>query len=99
MQRLLEVPMLELEGDRAAGSGFTRLTAQLHHITPRALQEMQILDLVGAVDLIEGKGVAGRQVQLLLTRAYPLDLGGELEAQGGEPRRNLELVDRLPILK
>jgi hypothetical protein len=59
-------------------------------------QEVQILDLLGRVDAVERELAFGRERHFLVA-AQVLDLGREDEAQGGEVRRHLELVERLAV--
>ena len=53
MHRLLEVAMLERHLHRPVGLGFAGPAEQLDHVVVAELGEVQVLDLVGLVDLVE----------------------------------------------
>ena len=60
---------------------------------------MQQFHLLGPVDAVQRERVAARQVNLLSTRAQFLHLRRERERNRGEPRGDLEVVNRLTVLE
>ena len=75
-----------------------RAAEQFDDVVVAELREVQVLDLVGAVDLVQGERLRRRQVDRL-AGGHGLDLGGEDHAQRLEPGGNADLVDRLAVLE
>ena len=99
VHRLAEVAMLELQvapGRASLASPVLPSTSSTY--LPPKRGEVQVFDLVGAVDLVERERFRDGQIQLLV-QAEVLHLGLEQERDAGGPRRHEELVGRFAILE
>ena len=92
-----EIAVLERHVHRLMRPRLPVLAEQFQYVLAGKIRQVQVLDLLRLVDAVELERFAGGQIHLLVL-AQVLHLGGQRELDLAQPRRHLELVDRLAIL-
>ena len=98
MNRMSEVTVLEDQLGGSMGLDLARFTQQLEDIIALDLSQVDRLDLVGSIDLVQGKGGRIREVDFLV-EAEILDLALQYEADLLQALGYLELEDRLAVFE
>ena len=96
LDRPAEVAVLERHVHRLVRTRLPVLAQQFQHVLAGKIRQVQVLDLFRLVAAVELERLAGGQIHFLV-QAQALHLGGQRELERAQPRRNLELVDRLAV--
>ena len=95
---VLEMPGFESHVDRVIGPGLSRLAQHAHVVIAVNQREMQVFDLIGRIDLVEGVlGVDGLIFLLVPAEVFHFCLQGKREPC--ELVRHLEFINRFTIFE
>ena len=96
--RLMEIAMLESQLHGPVGLRLTGPAEQLDHVVGAELRQVQILHLLGPLDLVHGERLGSGQVErFVLAQAF--DPGLECDGERRQPCRHAKVVDRLAVLE
>ena len=96
---MAELAGLKRDRDRPRRPRLPSLPADFDKRPVAGADEKQVLDLVGAVDRVDGERLTRDQLQRLPAGREPLHLPRESEGDGREPLGNEKLVGPFPVLK
>ena len=96
MHCVLEVAVFDDEVHGPVGLGLAGLAEHFEGVAAGGVEEVQVLDFVGAIDAVEGESAGGREVDLLAL-AQVLHLGFEREGEAGQVGRGLQLIHAFAV--
>ena len=98
-RRVAEVARMKRDHDRPRRPRLPRLPADFDDRPVAGADEKQVLDLVGAIDGIDGERLARAELQRLTAGGQPLDLPRQREGDRREPLGDEKLVGPLPVFE